>query len=292
MSVGREIRNKITSIRGTQKITRAMELVAASKMRKSQERVLLSNPYATKIRQVVKHVAKSSSEYPHPYLSEREKIKRVGFIIVSTDRGLCGGLNFNLFRLAIKAMQEWHIKGVKQDLCIIGHKADVFFKRFGGNVVAEAEHLGDAPSVSQLIGIVNVMLKAYDEEKLDALYIFHNEFVNTMIQRPKITQLLPLTFPDEDQQGDSNSSEAWDYIYEPEAKQLLDALFVRYIESQVYQAVVQNIACEQAARMVAMKNATENASELINELRLIYNKTRQAAITREIAEIVGGAAAV
>lgn len=286
MSAAKEIRTKITSIKSTQKITRAMELVAASKMRKAQLRMTLSRPYAEKIRQVTSHVAKSHSEYHHPFFVVRDPIKRVGFIIVSTDRGLCGGLNVSLFRTALLALEEWRKKGVETDLCVIGHKGLNLFTRIGANIVAHAERLGDAPSVTSLIGIVKVMLDAYSEGKLDALYVIYNEFINTMTQKPRMQQLLPLVVEDDKKSG------YWDYIYEPDAKQLLDMLLVRYIETQVYQAVVENIASEQAARMVAMKNATDNASELIDELQMIYNKARQATITREIAEIVGGAAAI
>lgn len=287
MSAAREIRTKIGSIKSTQKITRAMELVAASKMRKAQLRMSASRPYASRIRQVIAHVASSHSEYHHPYLISRETIKRVGFIVVSTDRGLCGSLNVTLFKTTLLAMEEWRKKGVAVDLCLIGHKAITFFRRIGGNVLAEAEHLGDAPNITDLIGIVKVMLDAYNNGQLDALYITYNEFVSTMVQKPRVLQLLPIEVPKEERRPGY-----WDYIYEPDAKKLLDILLVRYIETQVYQAVVENIACEQAARMIAMQNATENAGELIDELQLIYNKARQASITREIAEIVAGAAAV
>lgn len=287
MAVGREIRTKIASIKNTEKITRAMELVAASKMRKAQLRMSTSRPYAKKIRQVIAHVATSHSEYHHPFLVRREKIKRVGYITVSTDRGLCGSLNVSLFKTTILALEEWRKQGAEIDLCLIGHEGINFFRRTTGNIIAQAERLGDAPSVNDLIGIVKVMLDAYREEKLDALYITYNEFVNTMTQKPRVLQLLPI-------EVDKTESRPgyWDYIYEPDAKDLLNLLLVRYIETQVYQAVVENIACEQAARMVAMKNATDNAGELIEELRGIYNKTRQAAITNEIAEIVAGAAAI
>lgn len=287
MSQAREIRSKIGSIKNTQKITRAMELVAASKMRKAQDRMATSRPYAQKIRKVISHVAASHSEYHHPYLESREKIYRVGFIIVTTDRGLCGGLNVNLFRRVLSEMKEWESKNVEIDLCLIGRKGEAFFERVGGKVLAAADHLGDAPEVQSLVGIVKVMLDRYDESKLDAVYIVSNDFINTMTQRPQVRQLLPLQAEEQVQQGH------WDYIYEPDSsRDLLSMLLVRYIESQVYQAVVENIACEQAARMVAMKNATDNAGDLIKELQLIYNKARQAGITQEIAEIVGGAAAV
>lgn len=287
MSAGREIRTKIGSIKNTQKITRAMELVAASKMRKVQIRMSTSRPYATKIRQVIGHVANSRTEYRHPYLIPRERTKRVGYIVVSTDRGLCGSLNISLFKSVILAIEEWQAKGVEVDLCLIGHKAVNFFKRTKANIVAVAERLGDTPSVNDLIGIVSVMLQAYNDGKIDALYVGYNEFINTMTQKPHLTQLLPIVIAQDESKG-----HYWDYIYEPDAKVLLDLLLVRYTETQVFQSVVENIACEQAARMVAMKNATENAGQLIDELQLIYNKARQASITREIAEIVAGASAV
>ncbi|MBW5802408.1 F0F1 ATP synthase subunit gamma [Coxiella endosymbiont of Ornithodoros amblus] len=288
MPKAREIRTKIASIKNTQKITRAMELVAASKMRKAQDRMAMSRPYASKIRKVISHIAASHSEYPHPYLQQRENIKRVGYIIVTTDRGLCGGLNVNLFRTAIADMTKWQADNIGVDLCVIGRKGEAFFRRYKGNVLTVANHLGDAPEVQDIIGIVKVMLDQYDKQKIDAIYIANNEFVNTMLQKPLARQLLPLKTDEEEVKGGY-----WDYIYEPdESKYLLEILLVRYIESQVYQAVIENIACEQSARMVAMKNATENAGQLIDELWLIYNKARQAGITQEIAEIVAGAAAV
>ncbi len=287
MSQAREIRGKISSIKNTQKITRAMELVAASKMRKAQDRMEKPRYYANKIRKVISHVAASSSEYQHPYLKPRPEIKRVGFIMISTDRGLCGGLNVNMFRAALHQLKKWSDRGVGIDLCLIGRKAEAFFKRHGGKVLAVADNLGDDPDVGTLIGTVKVMLDHFDEGKIDALYIVHNHFVNTMTQRPVVEQLLPL-LPQE-----SQHKAHWDYIYEPDsARELLTQLLKRYIESQVYQGVVENIACEQSARMVAMKSATENAGEIINELQTIYNKARQAGITREISEIVAGAAAV
>lgn len=289
MSQTREIRGQITSIKNTQKITRAMELVAASKMRKAQERMTTSRPYATKIRQVIRHVAQSSSEYHHPYLEARKDIAHAGFIVVASDRGLCGGLNINLFRTLLKEMQEQERKNVRHDLCLIGRKGKLFFKRHSAQILGAAEHLGDAPSVQDLVGVVKVMLDHYDQGKIGAVYIAYNEFVNTMTQKPVIRQLLPLV---DLQEGPAKAGH-WDYLYEPDsAKELLDKLLVRYIESQVYQAVVENLACFQSAQMVAMKSATENAGELIKELQTIYNKVRQAGITREIAEIVGGAAAI
>ncbi len=286
MAVGKEIRNQISSIQGTQKITSAMQMVAASKMRKAQERMSKGRPYADRIRGVIGHLANANPEYNHLYLQERE-VKRVGYIVVSTDRGLCGGLNGNLFKKTIKNMKEWNEQGVEIDICAIGQKAVGFFKNYGGNVVAALAHLGDQPSAHELIGSVKVMLDAYDEGKIDRLYVVHNHFVNTMTQEPTVSQLLPLQAAEE-----NDFKHHWDYLYEPDAKQLLDGLLTRFIESQVYQGVVENAACEQAARMIAMKSATDNAGDMIDELQLIYNKARQAAITQELSEIVSGAAAV
>ncbi|MCH9770150.1 MAG: F0F1 ATP synthase subunit gamma [Gammaproteobacteria bacterium] len=287
MSTAREIRSKIGSIKNTQKITQAMELVAASKMRKAQERMAKSQPYSREIRRVISHVAASSSEYKHPYLQSRDEIKRVGFIVISTDRGLCGGLNVNLLRATLKKMREFSEQDIGIDLCLIGRKAEQFFRRHGGKILGMATQLGDQPAEKDLIGVVKVMLDEFDSEKLDAIYIASNQFVTTMEQHPTVRQLLPLE-PDE-----SQTHGHWDYIYEPDsARELLSLLLVRYIESQVYQGVVDNLACEQAARMVAMQSATENAGEIIKDLQLIYNKARQASITQEIAEIVSGAAAV
>lgn len=286
MAVGKEIRTKIGSIKNTQKITSAMEMVAASKMRKAQDRMEATKPYAEKIRSVIGHLAMGHTEYKHPYIIERET-RRVGFIVISTDRGLCGGLNTNMFKDALKAMKNWQDQEIEIDLCLIGSKAGAFFNRFGGNVVAKTAHLGDTPTVSDLIGTVKVMLDAFDEGRIDRLFLVHNEFVNTMTQSPRIHQLLPV-----EKNADDSLKHHWDYIYEPDAKELLDVLLVRYIESQVYQGIVDNIACEQASRMVAMKAATDNAGDIINDLQLIYNKARQAAITQEISEIIGGAAAV
>ncbi|MFT3741962.1 MAG: F0F1 ATP synthase subunit gamma [Gammaproteobacteria bacterium] len=287
MSTGREIRTKIASVKNTQKITKAMELVAASKMRKAQTRMSTSRPYAEKMRDVIGHVAASHSEYRHPFLIGRENIQRVGYIVISSDRGLCGSLNVNLFKALLHQMQDWQQKNIGSDLSLIGAKADSFFSRFGGNILARVSHLGDAPSIMQLIGNVKVMLDAYTEQRIDRLYLVYNRFVNSMTQQPIFEQLLPLEVSAKDPKVGY-----WDYIYEPDAKALLNLLLIRYIETQVYQGVVENIASEQAARMVAMKNATENASELIGELQLIYNKARQAAITREIAEITAGAEAL
>ena len=286
MAGAKEIRTKIASIKNTQKITRAMEMMSASKMRKAQERMHTSRPYSHKITNVIQHLAQSHSEYRHPYLNERE-VKRVGVIVVSSDRGLCGGLNNNLFRSLLKNMHEWKDNEIEIDLCTIGKKAKAFFKRFGGNVVAMAEQLGDSPSINDLIGVVKAMLDAYDEGRLDAIYIAYNEFVTTMNQKPCLDKMLPLPKVENDE-----LKHHWDYIYEPEAKELMDQLLTRYIESLVYQSVVENIACEQAARMVAMKSASDNAGDLIDEFQLIYNKARQSAITQEISEIVAGAAAV
>jgi len=286
MAGAKEIRTKIVSVKKTQKITRAMEMVAASKMRKTQERMRRSRPYSDKIAAVIQHVAKSHSEYQHPYLLSRE-IKRVGLIVVTTDRGLCGSLNINLFKHIIQNMKQWQEKKVAVDLCVMGRKGEAFFKRHGGNVTAFIEQLGDAPSVSDIVGAVQSMLHAYDEGKIDALYITYNRFVNTMTQEPQMQQLLPLMSSE-----DPEVSHYWDYIYEPEAQSLLDSLFKRYVELQVYQGVVENIACEQASKMIAMKNASDNAGELIKGFQLAYNKARQAAITQELAEIVGGASAL
>jgi len=287
MAVGKEIRTKIASVQSTQKITKAMEMVAASKMRRAQDMMAGGKPYASHIRAVIGHLANATSEFRHKYLDERSKVKRVGYIIVSTDRGLCGGLNINLFKQTMRAMKEWTDKGVQVDLCVIGKKAQSFFGRFGGHITASITDIGDKPEVADLIGGIRVMLTAFEEGKIDMLFIASNEFVNTMTQKPTVEQLLPL-------RADENEKlqHHWDYIYEPDDASLLEGLLLRYIESQTYQAVVENKACEQAARMVAMKNATDNAKELINELKLIYNKARQAAITQELGEIVSGAAAV
>lgn len=287
MAGEKEIRNKIKSIGNTQKITKAMEMVAASKMRKAQDRMQASRPFAQKMRNVIGHLAMAHPEYPHPYLIERERVNRVGFIILSTDRGLCGGLNVNLFRTTLAAMRDWRQQGVAMDLCLIGTKATAFFKRFGGNIVAQITHLGDSPHVADLIGTVKVMLDAYDEGRIDRLDLVENEFVNTMTQRARVTKLIPV-----EPAADEVLKHHWDYIYEPDSKEVLDGLLMRYIESLVYQGAVENVACEMAARMVAMKAASDNAGTLIDELQLAYNKARQAAITQEIAEIVGGAAAV
>ena len=287
MAGAKEIRTKIKSIQNTKKITKAMEMVAASKMRRAQDRMLSSRPYAEKMADVIGHLALAHPEYRHPYLVQRDQVKRVGYVIVTTDRGLCGGLNVNLYREALKAMKAWDDQQVEIDLCVIGRKGAGFFRSAGSKIVAAVEHLGDAPSVNDLIGAVKVMLDAYDEGRIDRLFLVNNRFVNTMTQQPTVTQLLPVLPAD-----DAELKHHWDYLYEPEAKEVLDSLLVRYVESLVYQGVVENIASEQAARMVAMKSASDNAGSLINELQLAYNKARQAAITQEISEIVGGAAAV
>jgi F-type H+-transporting ATPase subunit gamma len=287
MAGAKEVRTKIASIKSTQKITKAMQMVAASKMRRAQDRMVASKPYAQKMLQVISHLARATPEYRHSFMAVERDRKKVGYIVVSSDRGLCGGLNSNLFRRLIAEIKEQRAVGVDPVFCTIGTKALTFFRRFGGSVLAQATHLGDKPHVEELIGTVRVMLDAFDEKKIDAIYIAYNEFVNTMTQRPIIRQLVPLV------PGDQEAMPLhWDYIYEPDARIVLDALLIRYIESLVYQAVVENGACEQSARMVAMKAASDNAGNLISELQLVYNKARQAAITQEISEIVGGAAAV
>ena len=287
MAGGKEIRTKIKSIENTQKITKAMEMVAASKMRRAQERMRAARPYAEKMRNVIAHVAQASLEYKHSYTEEREA-KRVGFIIISSDRGLCGGLNINLFRAAVNELSVWQDKRVEVDLTTIGSKALAFFRRFSPTIVSEATQLGAAPQFAELIGAIKVMLDAYSEGRIDRLFIVHNRFVSTMSQEPQVEQLLPIRALAPEEALKSH----WDYLYEPDAHAVVDALMTRYIESLVYQGVVENIACEMAARMVAMKSATDNAGNLIDELQLVYNKARQAAITQEIAEIVSGAAAV
>jgi F-type H+-transporting ATPase subunit gamma len=286
MAGAKEIRTKIKSIKNTQKITRAMEMVAASKMRRAQERMRATRPYAAKMRNVIDHLAHAHPEYKHTYLIERP-VKRVGFIVISSDRGLCGGLNVNLFKNMIVAMKQWREQNVEMDICTIGGKAGMFFKRLGGNVVARATHLGDTPHITDIIGTVKVMLDSYDAGRIDRLFVVYNDFINTMSQKPHVDQLLPIA-----PSGEEQLQHHWDYIYEPDAKEVLDGLLMRYVESLVYQGLVENIASEQAARMVAMKSASDNAGNLIDELALAYNKARQAAITREISEIVSGAAAV
>ncbi|MGK0405144.1 MAG: F-type H+-transporting ATPase subunit gamma [Oleispira sp.] len=286
MAVGKEIKEQITSVKSTQKITSAMEKVAVSKMRRAQARMTASRPYADRIRVVIGHLADATSEYRHRYLQDRE-VKRVGYIVVSSDRGLCGGLNNNAFKRLVKDVKAWKEKGVEADFCAIGSKAITFFNSFGGNVLASTSHMGDAPELASLIGSVKSMLDAFDAGDIDRLYIVRNRFVNTMTQTPEVEQLLPLRA-----ELDSETKGHWDYIYEPDAKEILDGLLLRYVESQVYQGVVENNACEQAARMFAMKNATDNAGDIIDDLNMLYNKARQSAITQEISEIVSGAAAV
>lgn len=286
MAVGKEIKNKIGSVESTQKVTSAMQMVAASKMRRTQDRMREGRPYAERVREVIGHLAHASPEHRHTYMDERE-VKRVGYIVVSSDKGQCGGLNANLFRKLLREMVENSNNGIETDLGLIGGKAIAFFRSVGGNVTTAVSNLGEAPTLSDLIGGVKVMFDAFEEGKVDRVSIVYNKFVNTMTQQPTIEQLLPLAPSAED-----GYEHRWDYIYEPDARELIEGLVARYVESQVYQSVIENGACEQAARMIAMKNATENAEKLIDELTLIYNNARQAAITQEIAEIVGGAAAV
>jgi len=288
MSGEKEIRNKIRSVKNMQKITKAMEMVAASKIRKAQDQMEASRPYAMRIRSVIGHLAHANPDYKHPFLIERET-KRVGFIVISTDRGLCGGLNVNLFKKVIGEMTGWKDKGIEVDLALVGAKSVQFFRRLGGNVLGTATHLGDKPQVNDLIGSIKIMLDAYSDGKIDRLYMLTNEFVSTMSQNPVAIQLLPASGVGKDEE---TLQKHWDYIYEPDAGDLLDDVLMRYIESQVYRGAVENFACEMAAKMVAMKSATDNAGDIIDELQLIYNKARQASITQEISEIVGGAAAV
>ena len=286
MAGGKEIKTKIASLQNTQKITAAMEIVAASKMRKAQDQMLATRPYADRIAEVVSHVARAHAEYKHPFLIERE-VKRVGLIAVATDRGLCGGLNTNMFKRALNHIGDLDERGVEVEVVTFGNKALGFFKRLGAKIVAETSHLGDSPEIAQIIGPVQTLLKKYEEGEIDAIYLISNEFVNTMTQSPRLTRLVPVEPAEDEQLG-----HYWDYIYEPGSKEVLDQVLDRYIESLVYQGVVENIACEMAARMIAMKNATDNAGSMIEELQLIYNRERQASITQEISEIVGGAAAL
>jgi len=288
MSGAKQIRSKIQSIKNIQKITKAMEMVAASKMRKAQDRMKATRPYALKIKQAIIHLADANSEYKHPFLIKRGEVKRAGLIVVSTDRGLCGGLNINSFKAALRTIRELQEQNIEIDLSLVGAKGMAFFKRLKGlNIVSHVSHLGDTVHLNELIGSVKVMLDAYSEGNIDRLYLVENEFVNTMTQRAQVTTLLPL--PSE---ANEERKYHWDYIYEPDAKDVLDALLVRYVESTVYQGVVENVACEMAARMVAMKSASDNAGDLTDELQLAYNKARQASITQELSEIVSGAAAV
>jgi F-type H+-transporting ATPase subunit gamma len=288
MAGEKEIRTKIRSVKNMQKITKAMEMVAASKIRKAQDQMEASRPYAERIRRVIGHLAHANPDYKHPFLLEREA-KRVGYIVISTDRGLCGGLNVNLFKSVIVELSRWQGENVEVDLALVGAKSVQFFRRLGGNVVGTATHLGDRPSVNDLIGSIKIMLDEYTEGQIDRLFLVHNEFVTTMSQVPEVKTLLPVSEID---LGEETLQEHWDYIYEPDAGDLLDDVLMRYIESQVYRGAVENFACEMAAKMVAMKSATDNAGEIIDKLQLAYNKARQAAITQEISEIVGGAAAV
>ncbi len=287
MSGAKEVKNKIASVQSTKKITGAMEMVAASKMRKAQERMSLGKPYAERIRNVVAHLARANPQYEHPYMQQREP-GRVGYIVITTDRGLCGGLNANLLKQVVKDAKQWSDQGVEPQYCLIGNKGQAFFRSVGGNIVATTGGLGERPHMEDLIGSIKVMLDAFENHDIDRLYLVYNEFVNTMVQKPKIQQLLPLEPFEEDEQ----SQYPWDYLYEPAPETLIDGLLVRFIESQVYQGVVENNACEQSARMIAMKAATDNATEIIDDLQTLYNKARQAAITQEISEIVSGAAAV
>ncbi|STY62095.1 F0F1 ATP synthase subunit gamma [Mannheimia haemolytica] len=288
MAGAKEIRTKIASVRNTQKITKAMEMVAASKMRKTQERMAASRPYAESIRKVISHIAKGNIEYKHPFLTPRP-VKKVGYLVVSTDRGLCGGLNINLFKTVLHELKEKDDQGVKSRLAMVGNKGISFFNPMGLEIKGHINGLGDTPAMEDLVGIVNGMVNAYREGEIDEVYVVYNRFINTMSQKPTVQQLLPLPALENDSLEQTGS---WDYLYEPNPQALLDSLLVRYLESQVYQAVVDNLASEQAARMVAMKAATDNAGNLINELQLVYNKARQASITNELNEIVAGAAAI
>jgi len=282
----KEIRSKIVSVKSTQKITKAMQMVATSKMRRAQDRMKLARPYADKIRSVIGNLQHANPDYRHPFLASRE-VKNVGLIVISTDRGLAGGLNANLFKQTLLSIREWQEKGAGVSLCLIGSKGTAFFKRLSVPILASVSGMGDKPHVNDLIGTVKVMLDAYREGKIDKLFLVHAEFVNTMTQKPRIDQLLPV-----DPSDKAQLQTHWDYLYEPDASAILDGLLMRYVESQVYRGAVENVASEMAARMVAMKAATDNAGKLISELQLVYNKARQAAITKELAEIVGGAAAV
>ena len=286
MPGAKEIRSKIASIKSTQKITKAMEMVAASKMRRAQERMRAARPYAERIRKVIGHIRLANPDYRHPFLVERE-VKAVGLVIVSSDRGLCGSLNVNVFKQVLALVREWQQAGQEVHICLVGAKAQQFFRRLKLPIAASVSHLGDKPHVASLIGPVTAMLDLYRQGRIDRLVMVSNAFINTMSQKPEVRQLLPAETLDA-----SELQQRWDYIYEPSAAELIDGYMMRYIESQAYQGVVENLACEMAARMVAMKSATDNAGKLIDELQLIYNKARQAAITKEISEIVGGAAAV
>jgi F-type H+-transporting ATPase subunit gamma len=287
MPGSKEIRNKIKSVQNTRKITKAMEMVAASKMRRAQERMRMARPYGEKIRNVAAHISHANPEYRHPFIVERDTVNRIGLIVVTTDKGLCGGLNTNVLRLALGAMKEWEAAGEGLEVSAIGNKGLGFMQRLGANVVSHVTGLGDRPQMEKLIGAVKIMLDGYSEDRFDRLMIFYTRFINTMKQEPVMEQLLPLSG---ERLGTPEGS--WDYIYEPDAKAVLDQVLTRYIEGLIYQAVAENLASEQSARMVAMKAASDNAANVIDELTLIYNKTRQASITKELSEIVGGAAAV
>ncbi|MBC6414260.1 MAG: F0F1 ATP synthase subunit gamma [Chromatiales bacterium] len=286
MAIGKEIRTKINSVKNTQKITKAMEMVAASKMRRAQDKMAASRPYADRMRSLLGHIAQARTEYKHPFLVTRDEVKSIGYIIVSTDRGLCGGLNVNLFKAALASMKEWKSKNVDIKVTTIGSKGAGFFKRYT-KIISKTSHLGDSPQLAKLLGTMKVIFDAYQDQEIDRVFLVENRFVNTMTQSPQVLQLLPVPPLDDQQLGLD-----WDYIYEPDSHKVLDFILKRYIESQVYQAAVENVACEMAARMVAMKSASENAGSLIDELQLAYNKARQAAITQELSEIVGGAAAI
>ena len=286
MAGTKELRKQIGSIQNTQKITGAMEMVAASKMRKAQERMARGRPYSDHIRSVIGHVANASPEFRHSLMIERE-VKRIGYIVVTTDKGLCGGLNINLLKAIVNDVKSWVDRDVEVDFCLIGNKGAQFFRSYGGNVVASSNHVSETPAMSDLIGSIKVMLDAFEDGSVDKIYLANNVFVNTMTQTPTIRQLVPL-----DPEEDVELKHRWDYIYEPEARQLVEGLVTRFIEAQVYQAVVENGACEQAAKMIAMKSASDNAGEMIDELQLIMNNARQSAITQELSEIIGGAAAV
>lgn len=293
MAGSREIRNKIKSVKNTQKITRAMEMVAASKMRRAQERMKKARPYGEKIRNVAAHMSRAYTEYRHPFLLERDTVKRIGIIVVTSDKGLCGGLNTNVLRMAVSRMKAWEAEGEQIEVCCIGNKGLGFMNRMGANVISHVVSLGDAPDLERLIGAIKVLLDGYNQDRFDRVYLFYTRFINTMKQEPVMEQLLPLS--DERlraSEGPTGQRGVWDYIYEPEAKPVIDDIMVRYVEALIYQALTENIASEQSARMVAMKAASDNAGNVINELTLIYNKSRQAAITKELSEIVGGAAAV
>lgn len=293
MAVGKEIRTQISSIKNTQKITRAMEMVAASKMRKTKERMQATRPYAKKICQIIRHLAHANAEYKHPFLRNR-KVSGVGVIVITSDRGLCGGLNSNLFRCLLKDLVNWEKDNITVDICTIGTKGSHFFSAINANLSGQIGKLGDAPQLNDIVGLIKIMLDAYNNGTIDQLYVASNEFVNTMTQQPQVKKLIPVVATELDDEADEEhfANKYWDYLYEPDAKEVLDTLLTRYIESVVYQGLVENNACEQSARMVAMKSASDNAGHIIDELKLVYNKARQAAITQEISEIMVGAGAV